>query len=162
MGLNTLRSLSVLLLLGVALVGCNNTDKDKKIIGANKGAPPFSTGQVNTQGPPTFPSKQPFPTTNSNPGLGAQPAPVFPATTGNVTPASPAFPTPGGLGPLGGTITPAQGPSLPSNSNSFAPSVPPPNTGGFGSLRSTAPILPAGSDGFGNNGPIIAPPKDFK
>lgn len=159
MGLNTLRSLSVLLILGVALVGCNNTDKDKKLIGANKGAPPFSTGQVNTQGP-TFPSKQPFPT-NPSPGLGAQPGPVFPATTGNVTPASPNFTPPGGLTPLGGSASPTPGPGLPSNSNSFAPSMPPPNAGGFGSLRSTAPTLPAASDGFGNNGPSIMPPPNF-
>ncbi|MBM3993979.1 MAG: hypothetical protein FJ303_07480 [Planctomycetes bacterium] len=60
MGIHVWRSLSILLLVSAALVGCNNTEKDKKVIGSNHPVPP--NGNAWGNGVPQGPG---FPNSNS-------------------------------------------------------------------------------------------------
>jgi hypothetical protein len=170
MGFQAWRSLSVLVLTGAALVGCNNGQKDSRIVSGgpnnsnpyanvNQKSPGFNTAQqqfptINKSTPPspfpnTNPANSPFAGANSTPitgGNGMQPAGGV-GTVGDLNK----------LGPLPNNSTPLN-PTLPNN-GAFAPSQPgpafPPSGGStFGDQRGPAP-MPGGPGGYG---PINVPP----
>src|SRR5689334_14032475 len=88
---NAWRSMSVLLLVSAALVGCNNPEKDKKVINPYTGGLPGPNGTANNIPDPRFPPNpnvnSPFPkATNNTPlydsrgyPIGGAPAGVNPA-----------------------------------------------------------------------------------
>jgi hypothetical protein len=178
MGFNAWRNLSVLLLAGVVLAGCNNNaQKDKNVVAGPKATDPLAKGQPTTPGPafpnsstpfPTQapanvnnPPKNPFTTTSGNTNNPATPNPAFPTSVApsnfpppsnqnSFTPSSgPNFPTPGGP-----NIPTPGGPSLinPANSSTIVP-PPAPGQSNFGttSIYNTNPPSGAG------NGPINVP-----
>lgn len=152
MGFRTCRNLSVLLLAGVALIGCNNTPDKPKQFGSGQNFPPANlpsaqnqqlqgntqqfpkASPLNTAGgslqPNAFPStlpNGPAPSKNFGPAPGLSNDPVIPSGIGAPPSTFPPLPRTGDLGTA-------------------------PSQTGFGTQRNTAPPMP---DGFG--GPITPP-----
>jgi hypothetical protein len=150
MGFKPWGNLSVLLLAGAALVGCNNTPQKDKSLGAGPkiGDASFAKGQTNIPGP-KFPANtnaapQPYPqgVANPNPVLDVSPKSPWSATSSNrVTPTNPSF-TPTGGPDIGGT-TKSPLPPYPS-----FPSAP----------RDNAPL---GGNGGGLPGNVTPPQNPF-
>jgi len=108
MGFKPWGNLSVLLLAGAALVGCNNTPQKDKSLGAGPkvGDASFAKGQPNMPGP-SFPNpngvSQQFPKPGVNPNPLLDNSPKWPASSGNSpSPFNPSF-TPAGGSDIGGT-----------------------------------------------------------
>lgn len=185
MGFKAWRNLSVLAFAGVALIGCNHTDKDTKIVSAPKAAP-TNTAQTNQIPPggagtqfPTAGAKPnaPFTTTGGTSNAASQfsPATPVPSNPFGPPPIGAANPPPFGSAPTGAGNAPPFGSPLPplpppnatGNPPPFSPNpgfVPPisgtgvpPSGPGFGSDR---PIPPPGNNGGLNTpsgGPIMPP-----
>src|SRR5216684_3434089 len=106
MGFKPWGNLSVLLLAGAALVGCNNTPQKDKSLGAGPkiGDASIAKGQTNMPGP-KFPSNTNGPS-QAYPQAGANPNPLA-----DISPKSPWPPTPGSSpAPLNSSFAPAGGP----------------------------------------------------
>jgi hypothetical protein len=109
MGFKPWGNMSVLLLAGAALVGCNNTPQKDKSLGAGPkiGDTSVAKGQPNMMPGPSFPNPngaaQQFPKTGGNPNPLLDNSPKWPTTSGNSpTPFNPSF-TPAGGPDIGGT-----------------------------------------------------------
>ncbi|MBI3822086.1 MAG: hypothetical protein HY289_05325 [Planctomycetes bacterium] len=158
MGFLPWRSLSVLILAGVALTGCNNQQKDKGLTTYPKAAPPGGQVQQQPAGQTQFPTQPAGGLSN----IQKPPAPSpFGQPTGPGTPLQPggqSF-TPGGAGgipkfdplpkaPTTGGLSPMP----------YTPVVPSPQPGEFAGDR--GPILPGGLQG---TPPITIPaPEKFR
>ncbi|MBI1832844.1 MAG: hypothetical protein HYR84_15495 [Planctomycetes bacterium] len=162
MGINVWRSLSVLLLVSAALVGCNNTEKERKSpFGANNGPPPGGNPWGNVPQDPRFPANaagQPFPKAPNNSLLDPRSNPYnFPAGGGaNASPinqpgwgsgpslapqgANPMFSQPIGGGNSQGAFVPN---GSPFQSNPL-PAAPQPGNPGFAGSRDPGPMFPGG------------------
>ena len=106
MGFKPWGNLSVLLLAGAALVGCNNTPQKDKSLGAGPkvGDASIVKGQTNMPGP-KFPSNTNGPS-QAYPQPGANPNPLA-----DISPKSPWPPTPGSSpAPFNSSFAPAGGP----------------------------------------------------
>ena len=103
MGFQTCRNLSVLLLAGVALVGCNNTPDKPKNIGSGPNNLPGAAGLANQQQLQDWNQKPiPLKSATTSPQGGLQPAgnPLLGNTSGSNLPANTGF-VPSGPGNVG-------------------------------------------------------------
>ena len=174
MGFQTCRNLSVLLLAGVALVGCNNTPKTA--------SGPMPSQNVVTQGPnPQLQNQdKAFPTVKAqsplSPAGGLQPTDPYARTTVPPSPGfTPGLPTgPSNLAPLPNAPLPGTGPSgipmpgspLPGSSMPVSPLSGAPFPGSTplpGAPIGSTPISPPTSDfgAFPGGSPSIPAPDRF-
>jgi hypothetical protein len=174
------RNLSVVMLAGAALVGCNSAPQKDTTLGTKPKDQPWGTQQTIQQPPsPAFPNPntpQPFPQTKADPfggpaRPGAPPTNPFaptnpPAPTGfgnssQNPPPGPSFPimtNPNNS--LGGSPSPGAFPATPSNSFGPPPTIP--GSSSFGTTRTTvAPVsFPASSPPLDVQPPAGFPPRN--
>lgn len=173
MGFNACRNLSVLLLAGAALIGCNNGPQKNKDVITSKGPQPFQPGgvdQANKGGLPGgtpvssngFPMSNPDP--NANPFLKAS-GPGQPALSQGVQQPSAIGSDPGRFAPMSvpggaGNSPPLNGPfGPPTNPASPAPSLQKaPMFGDSRDLRLNPQTLDPAPN---NNGPIVPIPPNW-
>jgi hypothetical protein len=169
MGFKPWCKLSVLVLAGAALVGCNNgAQKDTKVLGATKGSPPVigALPNANTGPFPIAPNNNSLTPIGGNAPFGRQNDPItIPPNPNSTIPTAPtglpSIERPSSFAPLpGSSLSPNGGMGglpLPGPSGAGAPSIQLPTKDGWATGRETSPApLPGG----GQIAPIPMP-NDF-